>query len=1271
MMPLLIRALPLLLCLMFGLPSTSAASVNLSNYSFKHVKQSEIEAIGYINAIAQDATGFMWFAGSNGLARYDGYTLKFYRYDEHQRGSLSHSYVYSLLLDSHGRFWVGTREGLNLYNPDTDTFTVFRQPNNTSTSFNGDDIRCLFEDSEGHLWLGTRGGLYSFDAGIQAYHRYQINGVNRTENTDNIVWSIAEDQRGSLWIGNHSSGVSRLDLASNEFRHYTDFTDGKASNPRNDIRRIFVGSNNNVWAGTYGGGILRLNRAKDAFEPFEHEHELSEKSRIIWDFAEDSDGHLWIADGSAVSVINSNTGEIFRYSHSSLAVNSPGNYVVNRLFVNRAGDIWVGYFPSGIDLVDRQSAIFQNFTHAPNDPTTVSDGGILASAEDSHGNLWIGAGYGLNYFDRSNNTVERTLYNPNNPQGISGNTVLSVVEDNQQTLWLGIWSGGLNRRDANSTTFRQYMPEAGNPRSLLGKEPWALLLDSQQRLWIATDRGINRYNSETDDFTRYLPQPEQMDDDVTLYTRALLEDHAGRLWVGSIRGLYLLDPSTGQFTRFRSKYEDPHSLSNDYVIALYQDSKNHIWVGTHGGGLNLFDPETGNFTRFTTKEGLANDVITSIVEDHDGNLWLSSQQGLSRFNPKTHIIRNHNTSHGLSGNLFNRNTGLRTRDGSLFFGNSHGFVLFDPRQIHINQYQPPVVFTGFRIFNQPFTLHQNNTSLTQSIEYAKHIQVQHDQTMLTLEYAALNYRAPTKNQYAYKLEGFDQDWIYVGSQRQATYTNLDSGQYQLRVKAANDDGIWNNEGAAITLEVLPPLWYTGWAYTVYALLLAIVSYIALIVFLAQRVRDQTGLFTARMRELDILKREFLDNTAHKLRTPLYSMVGLSETLLYSFNSTLADEAKDNLNMIAASGKRLCGLVNELIDYTELCDDNLKLEFQPVNLYILTELVFSLVAPMAQTKPIRLINALSPNMTHVLADEKRLQQVLLNLVENGVKYTREGFVTVSGEISASHVRLSVEDSGIGIAPERMNNIFAPFHRNNDPSKTQGNSLGLAISLKLVEMHGSTIEVKSTVNVGSEFNFYLPITAKNLQPGSMFLYTDKQTHKVDSDSQRQLDAILRKEVDSRTLIRPKYRTEDRSKRPVPPADAHHYRVLIVDDDNANRLVICAILHSHNYQVVEVNSGAEAIALIEAGEPPIDLIVMEAIMPKLNGFETCEAIRQHRDIQSLPIIFVSASNRERDIAAAYAVGASDFLAKPVTTSELIAKVNLHLHLVSNDKNKSLRID
>lgn len=1264
MMQLLRRALLLLFGLMYALPSNGVASINHSNYAFNHVLQSKIEAIGYINAIAQDATGFMWFGGSNGLARYDGYALKLYRYDEHQRGSLSHNYVYSLLLDRSGRFWVGTREGLNLYNPDTDTFSVFRQPNSTPTANTGDDIRCLFEDSENRLWLGTRGGLYSFDRKNQAYHRYQIKNSNRPANTVDIVWSIAEDQRGSLWVGNHTSGVSRLDLASNEFRHYTDYTGGKTNNPSNDIRRIFVDSSNNVWAGTYGGGIRRLNRALDAFEPFEHEPNRSEKSRIIWDFAEDADGSLWIGDGSAVSVINSTTGEISRHNHNSLSASSPGNYVANRLFVDRTNNIWVGYFPSGIDLVDQQAAVFLNFSHNSDDPATVSDGGILAATEDSHGNLWIGAGYGLNYFDRTDNTIKRTHYNPDNPQGISGNTVLSVLEDQQQTLWLGIWSGGLNRRDANTNTFKHYMPEEGNPRSLLGKEPWALLQDSQQRLWVATDAGLNRYHPETDDFTHYLPQPAQMDDDITLYTRALLEDHAGRIWVGSIHGLYLFEPDSGRFTRYHANPKDPYSINNDYVIALYQDSKQHIWVGTHGGGLNLFEPETGKFTHFTTDQGLANDVITSIVEDSDGNLWLSSQQGLSRFDIHTHNILNRTKSHGLSGNLFNRNTGLRLRDGNLFFGNSLGFVLFDPRRIELNQYQPPVVFTGFRLFNQPITQRQDSNILTQSIEQTKSIQVQHDQTMLTLEYAALNYQYPEKNHYAYKLEGFDQDWIYVGNQRQATYTNLDSGQYRLHVKAANNDGIWNNEGATIAIEVLPPLWQTRWAYIVYALLLCILCCAGLVVFLSRRANDQKGIFVARMRELDTLKREFLDNTAHKLRTPLYSMVGLSETLLYKFNATLNDEAKDNLNMIAASGKRLSGLVNELIDYTELCDKTLKLDFQPVNLYILTELVFSLVAPMAQTKPIRLVNALSPNITRVMADEKRLQQVLLNLVENAVQCTREGFVTVSAEVSASRVRVSVEDSGIGIAPQRLKNIFEPFQRNNDPTETQGNSLGLAISLKLVQMQGSTIDVKSTVGVGSEFSFDLPITHQDLQPGSMFLYTDQRTHKVDTESKLRLEATLAAELASRTLIRPKYRTEDRHKRLASPADAHNYRVLIVDDDNANRIVISAMLHSHNYQVAEAESGADAIALIEAEQTPVDLVLMDAIMPKMNGFEACEIIRQQRDIHALPIIFVSASNRERDIAAAYAVGASDYLSKPVTISELIAKINIHLHLVAKFK-------
>jgi len=1230
----------------------AAASNTGTNVSFNHIMPDQIHAIGYINAITQDAHGFMWFGGASGLARYDGYQLKIYRYQERNAGSLSHTYINSLLVDSAGTLWVGTREGLNQYNPGTDNFTSFRQPNQSTSASNADDIRSMYEDSHGQFWLGTRGGMYAFDRKNQAYHRYQISSTSSDLLADNIVWSITEDKQGSLWVGNHSTGISRFDMAANTFQHFINQTIDPNGQAQNDVRRLYVDSLNRVWAGTYGGGAFVFNRNLDRFEHFTHDEQAREKSRIVWDFVEDRGGNIWIGDGDAVTYVDAISDTRSRFSYNAKEPHSPGNYAVNKLFVDNAGNVWAGYFPSGVDIVDKQAGVFRNYTYDPDNENSVSDGGVLSSFEDSRGNLWIGAGYGLNYFDRAANTIKQTLYDEKNRTGISGNTVLSVLEDEQQTLWLGIWSGGLNRRNSGSDTFSHYLPEENNPNSLLGKEPWALLIDQKKRLWIATDAGVNRYQPETDSFIRYLPRQDQMDGDVTLYTRALLEDSRGNLWVGSIRGLYHLNPDTHGFTRYRHQQEQATSISDDYVISLFEDSKNRIWVGTHGGGLNLFDPEAGTFTRYTSANGLPDDVVTGIIEDYKGYLWLSTQQGLSQFNPTTESFRNFNKHHGLADNLFNRNTPLITSDGEVFFGNSRGFVLFNPNHLTLNYHAPPVAITDFRLFNQSVYPGEENSPLTNTIEQTKSLTVRHHQSMLSFTFSALDYRAPDRNQYSYWLEGFDNSWINSGTNRFATYTNLDSGSYTLHVKAANNDGIWSTQATTIEIEVLPPNWRTWWAYVLYAGLLGALIYGVITVLVSRQAYKKEHQLTKRLLDLDILKDEFLANTSHELRTPLNGMIGLSEGLLASAENKLDADTQQKLSMISLSGKRLSNLINEILDYSKLADSQQPLHFQSVDLFMLTEMVFSLLGPLAEAKPLRLINALSPNMPRVNADEDRLQQILINLVGNAIKYTSEGFVTVSAEIQSSRLKISVEDSGVGIDQDKLESIFFPFQQiaPTDDIQIEGTGLGLTVCKKLVELHGGTIIVRSVPNSGSEFIFDVPIYTDEAPKNTETAPPTSKTR--NTQRARQTKASLLPHQAS--IVANELRTVKLPQYPKNPCD---YTILIVDDDKVNCTILSGILSLQNYRVIEAHSGETALSILS--EQHIDLVVLDAIMPGMNGYTTCEKIRATHPIDTLAVIFLTANTRDKDMASGYHSGGSDFICKPASHTELLHKVAVHLRL------------
>ncbi len=1236
------------ICLFFTANAEALSESQAANLSFRHILQAELEEIGYINAIAQDSTGFMWFGGENGLARFDGKQLRAYRFEEGNSRSLSHNFVNALLLDSKGVFWVATEEGINIYNPETDDFSQIRQPAQDATS-HAENVRALLEDSNGNLWLGTLDGLFLYSQNERSFVRYQLQG-NPEQTINRAIWSIAEDQDGAIWVAG-MEGISRFNNADGTYQHF--FNELKLGEKiYRDVRHLYCDSQNRIWAAAYGAGIFLYDRFKGSFLPYQHNPQNHEKSRMVWDIREDREGNLWIGDGLAVTVVTAKSGKTYSYSYHSKNSGSPGNYAVNRIYEDPRGNIWLGYFPSGVDLVDQQAAVFRNYLHDPDDPNSITDGGVNTTLEDAHGNIWIGTGYGLNYFKRESNTIERISYDRNKPEGLSGETILSIAADNKQGLWLGIWSGGLNRYDFTSGKFKHYR-ESDSANSLLGMEPWSLLTDKQNQLWIATEKGINRYRPQTDDFEHFLPRPEQMDGDQSLYIRVLLQDSEQRMWLGTNHGLYQFYPETRTFIRFSHEADKPGSLSHNFVISLFEDSRGTLWVGTHGGGLNRFDTDARVFKAYTKVNGLANDVISSITEDHQGNIWLSSQLGLTQLDPETETIRNFNQAHGISGNLFNRNTALKTHDNKLLFGNTRGFVLFSPEALKPDVHETPVVITDMRIFNRSVSAGDENSPLTQSIETTRKIKLNAQQNMLSFEFAALNYRSPELFQYGYWLQGFDNDWMYGDGK--ATYTNLPSGKYSLHVIAAND-GNWGPDKTILDIIIQPVWWLNYWAFAAYALG-------ALLLAFALTKACKKGRLSAEeyskqsLLEVDNIKEAFLQNVTHELCSPLNGMVGLSEALQQQ-GENFNKETREKLDAICSSGRKLSSQFQDILEYSRLSVEKAPLYLQSIGLHALTEQLLPLFAPLLRSKPIRLINALSPNMPRVHADEDRVQQIFINLITNAIKYTNEGFITISAELQKNRIMVSVEDSGIGIPEDKLASIFLPFQRiDTGFERLYGTGLGLALCKKLVELHGGEMSVKSVVRSGTDFRFDLPLNLND---------DNSKSEKQENSAEKHRELIRHQLEDTSNLpasLTPSFEksvTGNKTAMSARIADNNKYTILLVDDDKTNRMVVNSMLESFNYTVIEKESGDAALQELNSNDS-INLILLDVIMAELDGYRTCEIIREKQSLEQLPVIFLSANSREKDLDAGYSAGGSDFLIKPVSKVELLAKVAVHLQLAA----------
>lgn len=1059
---------------------------------FTHLHNKQLEAIGHQWATIQDSSGFMWFGGRQGLVRYDAYTFKPYLYDNNNSRSLSANFVVALANDSHGHLWVGTRHGLNRYDAETDDFTRFmynpNDPNGVGAliiGFNG-----LLPDKKGALWVGTSGGgLSKFDEKSASFSNIPIhvaakNGSGRFIQVEmDEVRALYKDSLGTLWMGCGSSrekisGICALQASSAQVQYYPYHTKRPGQGVGYQSAMNFYEDHaGQLWLATLGGGLYRIDPGAREFTRYYHQPDNPNSigNDEVWSVIGDSNQNLWVATDKGG--LNHLTGKnrFERYRHipefsSSIATNK-----VTSIYENRFGDFWLGYYPSGASLLNPYANAFHQYRHNLNS-NSLSDGGVRAVAETQSGNLWIGTEHGLNFLDRSTGRITRFTHSPkdpDNPTHLPVAAVSALLVDSHNSLWIGLYRGGLCRYSASADSphghFTRYSFDTEDRSSLSSNVVFRLYEDRDKTIWVGTENGLNRYQPATNNFIRYLSHDVDLGLMSHEWVYSMLQDSRGNFWLGLDSGLARMDLKTEKFTFFQHDDGNKDSIGVGAVRALHEASSGELWVGLSGGGLNRFDRDDINASveKFSTQDGLINAFVEGILEDDNGNLWISTAQGLSELNVTTGQFRNLTKDHGLAGNLYNYPAHLKTLSGELVFGSSEGLTIFNPAEIYKNTRPPPIVMTDFKLFHERVDIRAKDSPLAESITVSKSLTLRHDQSVFSIEFAALNYAFPHMNQYAYILEGFDQDWVYSGENRSATYTNLDPGSYIFKVKGSNNEGVWSIRNAQLQIRILPPWWRTWWSYGVYTLLLGL-SIIWVIKFQINRLDLKNRI------RLDQIKDTFLSCTSHELRTPLTGIISLTEMVLARNRSELPPSSCEHLEIVVKSAQRLSLLINDILDYSQIKNNQLKLHCEHINLYDVIESVLTLLSPIALQKRIQLINTFGDTSLEVYADRDRLQQILLNLVNNGIKYSDAGWVKIRAQQSGSSLKVEVEDTGYGIPESEQRGIFESFHQLPGTSvrNAGGIGLGLPITKKIIEMHGGQVYLISAVGKGSTFTFTLP-------------------------------------------------------------------------------------------------------------------------------------------------------------------------------------------------------
>jgi len=794
-----------------------------ANLQFVHLMDDQGVSVGSVEVITQDHFGYVWIGGADGLVQYDGYNFVTYRNKPNDETSLSSNIIWDIHEDKKGNLWIATDMGINLFSRDQANFTRFQKDKNNPASLVGNSTRSIAEDAAGNLWIATIDGLSKFNAEKASFTNFLYRPEEKNSLTSKELRTLRMDRDGTtLWIGHYARGLNRMNTVTGEVTAYAyDVHDGKGMS-YGKLISIFQDKDGYIWLGTDGGGLNRLNPATGEFiyltADIANPESLSQN--VVTSIAADEQGNLWIATEGGLNYLDRETLKFSRYFNNPNLKYSLGTSNLHSVFVDSNHDLWVGNFPAGINFLDTSKLVFRTYRSDPGNHNSLSNGSVLSIDEFPAGILWLGTdGGGLNRFDVGSEKFSRFPYNPDNPQSMKAQAILSLQHTADGSLWMGAWHGGLNHFNPVTGEARQYN-FTGAPGDLANDNIWALCLDSKNNLWVGSIGGaVDLLPNNGDTFKNYHQQ--YPGDSSFFVTWKVFQDSRGDLWIGTNDGLGRYNPAKDRFEFFRHDPKNPKSISFDVVLDITEDSEQRLWIATRGGGLNLFDRESETFTSLREKDGLPDDIIRSVKADNMGNIWLGSASGLTQFNPNTKKIVNYDEKNGLQGNLFNFSSALKTSKGEMVFGGTEGFTIFDPAKLTINNFVPPVVIVDFQIFNKHVPVNTAQSPLTKVISQTESITLDYQQTVFSFSFAAMSYRNSEKNRFAYMMEGFEKDWNYVGSDRRiATYTNLNPGIYTFKVKASNNEGLWNQTGTSIRVRILPPPWKTWWAYLIYLLLFA-------------------------------------------------------------------------------------------------------------------------------------------------------------------------------------------------------------------------------------------------------------------------------------------------------------------------------------------------------------------------------------------------------------------------------------------------------------------
>ena len=1202
-------------------------------YSFNSDLNEGISQLS-VMTIYQDSRGYLWFATKNGLNRFNGKEYKIYHREDGNEQSLSNNSVTSITEDQEGYLWVGTNNGLNRIDLNTNEIKRYNLETNGLVA---NSISTVYTDRSGCLWVGTWEGLNRYNR--EGDHFEYIPIEDDTERA--MIVTLLEDSSGRFWIGTRNKGLLLCDHQMNLISQFTSESKNMPLN-NNNITSIYEDDKKQIWVGCKNSGLNKINLRDNEVTSYTNLNSgLSNNSvRCIIEWQ----GKLLIGTFDGIFDLDKATERIVKVAGYDDINKSLSHYSVYCFCVDRDKTLWVGTFAGGVNYLNKFTNRF--VLHKPQEELNIRTGIYGAITYESPEDLWIATeGYGLLNYNKRTNESHYYLIDPSVRFAFNTNIIKSVFYEDGY-VWCGTTKGEIYKFNIKTKKFSLYHQYP------IEYSIYSIIRDHNGVLWVggaSTEFGLTCFvnDSLVTTFCNNVDEPIYFSN-----VRCILEEEDGVFLLGSTaEGLLRFDKHKRQLIKYSNEASvEKYRIPNNYISAIVRTKSGEIWGSTYGGGIFQLDESKAIRRIMTVREGLLDNNICTLVESSDQRLWMSTVNGLIMFDPAKDEVRNYHRHNGIDIREFTLHSGIALPDGSLCFAGSNGFVTFHVEAMDKNNNIPPVVLEQLSVNNHPVEVGDESAILDKVLDGMETIRLAYNENNFSITYQALNYIYATQNQYAYKLEGYDTDWNYVGERNSAFYTNLSPGKYVFLVKASNNDGVWNEEGRSLIIIVQPPLWRTWYAYLFYVIALAAIIY-GILYYVNIKRNLEAGL---KMKQLEKQKQEefhqakirLFTNFSHELRTPLMLIITPFEELVKRVD--IPAELHDKLSIIYKNAQKLLLLVNQLMDLHKNQAGSMDLKVSEGDICEYIKEIYYAFNQIALTNEVKFTLNCTPKTINGWFDKSLLEKVVFNLLSNAFKYTASG-ESVLMEVSevtlkeldpkrtdglykdenSQYVILKVKDSGKGIEEGEADKIFTPFYQIPETSgiNLSGTGIGLSLVYTIVQLHRGVIYVDHTETKGACFVVILPV--------SRSAFSEEQ---IES---REIDKIA--EITN---------TEDISvSLPVTEnKDQPKYKILLVEDDKDVRDYLKKSLEAE-YIVIEAADGVRAYEKVVQDFP--DLVLSDIMMPKRDGLELCTMIKNDIRIGHIPVILMTARSMVVHIKEGFQAGADDYIVKPFNMDVLQTRI------------------